>query len=120
MNRRFIAFVRRRAPSLPLGGLAIAAALGTACTAPEPSARGPTEPPPHAESEIEPPTDGCSIADDCAPDHNCVPRTCVMRRDAVLDQACEETGPPIGDCECVEGRCVEVPFDAPNGRNHRR
>lgn len=67
-----------------------------------------------------PPPAGCVRDQDCAPDHPCVPRRCVPREQAVADHPCEETGPPIGACVCVEGGCAEVPFDAPDGRDRAR
>ncbi len=69
-------------------------------SAPEPAGSGSASAPA--------PTDGCARDVDCAPDHNCVPSECVPRGRAVTDQVCEETGPPIGRCACVEGQCQEL------------
>lgn len=54
----------------------------------------------------------CERDEQCVQDDLCIPTQCIFEPFEVLYGAveCEESGPPIGTCVCVEGECQEVPL----------
>lgn len=56
--------------------------------------------------------DPCSEQEPCGWDDPCVATRCVAASHVRSDVACEESAPPPGECECVEGRCALRPSRA--------
>lgn len=52
----------------------------------------------------------CATDADCGWDDTCFPKRCV---EPSARTACDESGPPPGDCLCVEGACTAKPKTAP-------